>query len=163
MKPLLLVWNGFNYNITGAVFDYLLHRGYPVKGLAFPLEAHESGFRHILDARDGRLERKVVSYPLVQPFHYLMDVALLPRAADFGAIVSFNPLFSAWYLTRSPSVSVVNWSIDYSPRRFSNPLLNLVYNRVSSVALKRSTLHVDISTAALEARERKYGRRTSPA
>lgn len=165
-ERLLFFCNGFQHNITGAVKEVISSDGYfrqmQVISIATPL------FK--LDPRKFSVEAKYRPYkiPLKMrfpypspPVSYFLDPFFAFASIGCHIFLSFSPqvTFLAICLKRFGLVSnVVHWSIDYSPRRFKNPILEKIYRFFDKISFLQSDIHVDVSNPALEARSLNYGR-----
>ena len=73
--------------------------------------------------------------------------------------VGFNPLATNVGLLHrmlGRAKLVVHYSIDFTPDRFSNRLLNTIYRFLDRISAKYSDIHVELNDAMRVAREREY-------
>jgi glycosyltransferase involved in cell wall biosynthesis len=150
----ILGFNGFQYNITGAVADYFVTQGYQVYKIMNPLFKNHGGVRKLVKITGGLISEKKVNTLLPPPISYFFDF-LFPFVLPTSEIaIGFNPVITLRYLLERKFRKniVIHWNIDYTPRRFKNLLLNFIYGKIDKFACKHSNLHVDISLPALNQR-----------
>ena len=150
--------NGFNYNVVGALVDYLLCLGYEVEYWAFPLEATEPSEVRVRRAGKGQDFLQTSHRSVKVPVSYLLDPLQLKVSAPFDVAFSFNPALTMRLLgtrRRRREAPVVHWTLDFSPRRFRSISLEWLYREAERNVLKHASHHVDISQVARSAR---YGR-----
>lgn len=157
--------NGFQFNITGAVknavaSDRTLSR-YQLISIATPLFKHEPKEARIdfLNSHTTRNSFKL-KHHLSPPLSYALDIFSVLFLFRAHLVISFSPhvTFFALILKRLGLIRhVVHWSIDFSPRRFKNILLESIYRLFDRESFLKSSLHVDVSRPALLARCQIYG------
>lgn len=82
--------------------------------------------------------------------HYLKR---LSRENTISLLVGVNPLnFLAAYSTKVKPATSIFYSIDYSPKRFSSPLLNFLYRYCDRRSAQRATTTYNVSHRAIAAR-----------
>lgn len=154
----ILGFNGFQYNITGAVADYFVSQGFQAYKVMNPLFKNHGGVRKLVEITERSIREKSVNTLVPPPLSYLFDF-LFPIVLPKSEIaIGFNPVITLRYLLERKfrKNMVIHWNIDYSPRRFKNSLLNLIYGKIDKFACKHSNLHVDISLPALNQRFLNY-------
>ena len=156
----LLTWNGFQYNITGAVEDYLVGQGYSVVSFTFPLFEREGKnwrFRFREVSTVFETYKKSILKP---PLSYLLDPVRLICSPKAKVGISFSPhtTFMMLVLKKLRRIEVVvQWNIDFSPKRFKNYLLNNIYNQLDHVGYHLSDIQIDLNSKALQARRERHG------
>jgi glycosyltransferase involved in cell wall biosynthesis len=145
-----------------ALRDYLVARDARVLTILHPLTPEE-GHGHVVTdhSRGGVVAERTVRLPVGPPASYAVDpfVPLLPASVDvwFG----FNPLACARGIAarkQRRARSAVLWSVDFTPDRFGakSPLTKL-YDRVDRFCCRRADARVELSDAALRARNERHG------
>ncbi len=165
-ERLLFFCNGFQYNITGAVKEAISSDGYfrhmQVISISTPLFKHDPRKFSVEALFSPRKNLLKLRFPyLSPPVSHFLDPLFAFASIGCHTFLSFSPQVTilAIFLKRLGLVSnVVHWSIDYSPRRFNNPILERIYRFFDKISFLHSDIHVDVSNAALEARSLIYGR-----
>lgn len=154
-----LFWNGSQYNISGAVEDFLVNQGHETISIISPLLPGEIPRRTIRN-RNGDLvsvrERKARVSP---PFSYLIDPLHVYRLPKVDVAICFSThLTPALILLKRIGriKKVIQWNIDYSPQRFGNRYLNCLYNRLDRFSFTHSDIQIDLTQSALNARTKRY-------
>jgi glycosyltransferase involved in cell wall biosynthesis len=156
----LLAWNGFQYNITGAVEDYLVGQNYSVCSFTFPLFEREGKNWRIRFRQANTISERYKRSMLKQPLSYLLDPIRLICSPKAKVGLSFSPhtTFIMLVLKKLRRLEVVvQWNIDFSPRRFKNSLLNDIYNFLDGVGFHYSDIQIDLNSKALQARFERHG------
>jgi glycosyltransferase involved in cell wall biosynthesis len=159
-----LAWNGFQYNITGAVEDYLVGQNYSVCSFTFPLFEREGKSWRIRFRQADNVSERLKRSMLKIPFSYLLDPIRLICSPKAKVGLSFSPhtTFAMLILKKLRRIEVVvQWNIDFSPRRFKNPLLNSIYNNLDRVGFHFSDIQIDLNSKALQARFERHGEQNS--
>lgn len=157
-----LCWNGFQYNITGAVSDFLKSQKYEVSTLANPLFPTDPNHRILANnEREVRVFRNRFTRV---PFSYCLDPFFVLKGPKADVAITFSPHIT-WILLILKRIGkykcVIQWNIDFSPRRFRNPLLNLLYNKLDYVGVKKSDLQIDLTEVAARARLERHNQLNS--
>ena len=157
-----IVANGFAEGPAEALRDYFVARGAEVVTIFHPLTP-EHGSRHVITRYGGGgvIEQREVNLRVRAPASYVLDglVPLLPPRVEtwFG----FNPLAATrgLFLRRLRRArKVVLWSVDFVPDRFGvGTLPTRIYDRIDRHACLHADAHVELSSAAREARNRRHG------
>jgi glycosyltransferase involved in cell wall biosynthesis len=101
------------------------------------------------------------------PLRYLSEVWRTVRWVDgaWDLFIAGDPLLAMaglWLRRRRRVRHLVLYSIDYSPRRFSNPVLNRVYHRIDRLAAQHADVVWNVSPAIETARRDRDGRAAAP-
>jgi glycosyltransferase involved in cell wall biosynthesis len=145
-----------------ALREYLVGRDARVLTILHPLTSEE-GRRHLVTeyASGAVVEERALRSPLRPPASYAVDpfVPLVPQRVD--AWFGFNPLACARGIAarkQRRAGSAVLWSVDFTPDRFGakSPLTKL-YDRVDRFCCRRADARVELSDAALRARNERLG------
>jgi len=157
-KSILLGFNGYQYNITGAVADYFLKRQFKVHKLMNPLFPHHRGIRKIESSDKSHVTTRTYNTFLSPPFSYFLDFFFPLKLPISSIMIGFNPLITLRFLLSNilRKGIVIHWNIDFSPRRFKNSFLNTIYNFLDRQCCKHSDIHVDITMQALNERYNRY-------
>lgn len=163
-KKITLLVNGFQYNVSGAVGDFLAKEfassRLNVKLISTPLFASDKRTIRIQRYVEG-LKTKETFYwlPVNAPFSYVLDPLVTAIALKSQIAITFSPHFFlfAYFLKKIGLIKfVIHWSIDFSPRRFGFSFLEKIYRYLDAKAFLHSDLHVDISSYSLEMRRSMY-------
>ena len=168
-KRVFFFWNGFQFNITGAITHLMssdrYFQKYKLISIATPLfkfEPNEIRIEFLNSLKRANvLKRRYYPRP---PISYLLDIFLPLFMIRSLIIVSFSPhvTYFALILKRFGLIKhIVHWSIDFSPRRFRNPIVESIYRLFDKKSFLKSDLHVDVSAPANLARIQLYGERSS--
>ena len=162
-KEIILICNGFQYNITGAIFENLIlnfaSNKVAITLIQTPLTKFDSREIRIKKIRFSSIEEYRIPIPVAPPLSFLLDLAIAFCALRASIVISFSPHFGYVSLLLKklrPSLRVIQWSIDFSPRRFRNTILQSLYEFVDCRTFLTSDFHVDVSEPALEARIQRY-------
>lgn len=140
--------------------QHLVRRGADVRCLYHPLNPEQGG-RHTYERfRDGVATRREVHLPSRPPYTYPLDM-VVPFARDpVDVWFGFDNL-SSWRglarRRRGRAQQVVHWAVDFVPDRFGPGLLTEAYDRVDRFCCRTVDLRVEVSPAALEARDERLG------
>jgi glycosyltransferase involved in cell wall biosynthesis len=98
---------------------------------------------------------------------FVVDVWRTVRWAGgaWDLFIAGDPLLAIaglWLRRRRRVRRLVLYSIDYSPRRFANPVLNRVYHRIDRLAAQRADVVWNVSAAIESARRARDGRAVAP-
>lgn len=155
--------NGFQYNITGAIFNLLKQEfnssNITITLIQTPLSMFDSREIKIERFRNGSTKRYRFPILFAPPITYLLDLLIGLLAIKTTVFLSFSPHVGYVALLMgkiNPSFRLIHWSIDFSPRRFKNALLQEIYEFVDCRMFLYSHLHVDVSEPALKARNSRY-------
>jgi glycosyltransferase involved in cell wall biosynthesis len=101
------------------------------------------------------------------PLRYLSEVWRTLRWVDgtWDLFIAGDPLLAIaglWLRRRRRVRHLVLYSIDYSPRRFSNPVLNRVYHGIDRLAAEHADVVWNVSPAIETARRARDGRAAAP-
>ncbi|HWH09361.1 MAG TPA: FkbM family methyltransferase [Candidatus Thermoplasmatota archaeon] len=136
----------------GADFTYVSH---PFPEAAIPrstLERHEGG--RVVERREWRNAKRLPLLAYAQ--HYLASRASVRRGEPpvdvFVGVDPLNALAGLSLRRRGRARQVVFWSIDYTPRRFANPLLNRLYHALDRHVSRRADAVWSISGRIAEVR-----------
>lgn len=166
-KKIFFFWNGFQFNITGAIINSVLlnktFQRYKLISIAAPLFKYEPNEVRIELLNSPNTKRVWIckNYPR-PPIGYLLDSFYLLLMIRSQILVSFSPhvTYFALILKKFKLIKyIVHWSIDFSPRRFRNPVLESMYRLFDKKSFLCSDLHIDISMPAYLARNQLYGER----
>jgi len=157
-----VVWNGSSDDPPASgVWQYLVEHGAKrVTTVSHPLSADDEPCHRVTVYEPGREpDRRSVKLPSRPPATYAVDplVPLLPAATDCW--IGFNNLAAARGLVQRAARragAVVYWAVDFVPNRFGSGVLTRAYDRLDSFCCKRVDLRVELSSAALEARNRRH-------
>jgi glycosyltransferase involved in cell wall biosynthesis len=159
-KRILLAWNGYQYNITGAIEDYLVSEGAEVFSVIQPLFPGDS--KRMIRRRigDHKVETTTLAWlPLRSPLSYFLDPVVPWRLPKADIAIGFNCAMTNRFLLRRLRGKVrvvIQWNIDFSPIRFKSAVLNYVYKSLDKKACLFSDFHVDLNSRALLARQTLY-------
>jgi glycosyltransferase involved in cell wall biosynthesis len=161
----ILLGNGHQYNIIGALQDFLSSQTFKVKRVAFPLFQHEKVIKIFINK--SNLEKTTVQFKYFPPpLSYVYDpVVSLRFIKKAHCFIIFNPLITTIFLIIRKILKVefvlVHWHIDFSPTRFRSKVLNRIYKFVDKYATKNCDYHVDITQKANDIRTLQYGLKTN--
>jgi glycosyltransferase involved in cell wall biosynthesis len=158
-----------HYYATGPAFDlesYLQPKIDRLLFIAHPLFAR-AGPSYARSYEGGRLLRTREKGPPRHPARYLTDLWRTVRWIEgtWDLFIAGDPLLALaglWLRRRGRVRRLVLYSIDYSPRRFANPLLNRVYHLIDRLAARRADVVWNVSPAIAAARRERDGRITAP-
>jgi glycosyltransferase involved in cell wall biosynthesis len=157
----LLIWNGFQYNIAGPVADYLVARGATVTTVAHPLFARGPRRRILTRRGPGIAEhRDAAPLGLCPPASYALDPLWPPRLPRADLAIGFGCLVTTRLLVERALGrvgTVVHWNIDFVPRRFESRALDRTYRFLDRQACLRADVRLELNERALEARTEAYG------
>jgi glycosyltransferase involved in cell wall biosynthesis len=154
--------NGFADGPAQALRDHLVARGHTVVTIFHPLTG-EQGTTHVVTTYAGgeRCASSTRRVPLPPPASYAADVFIPLRVRKVEAWFGFNPLACARGLAQrrlGRAEKVVLWSVDFVPDRFgAGTLMTRLYDRVDRYSCMHADARVELSPAALEARNRRHG------
>lgn len=148
-----------------AVERFLLSRGLErLTVLQHPLQREQvDGHIQRVFTRGTLTRSRRWRLPHHPPLTHVLDVLIDLSAPRSDLWVGLSPLASAvGLLHRSAGRvrTVIHYSIDFTPSRFSNRLLNALYQRLDKFCMESADVHVEVSEAARDARRVEYG--TSP-
>lgn len=157
----VIVSNGFADGPAEALRPFLLDHGARcVVDVSHPLVAEgPTGHRIIEYHADGREVRRTIDPRLRPPLSFGLDLFLPPRVERSTGWFGFNCIATARGIAERRlhrTERVVHWSVDFVPQRFGPGRLTQVYEAVDSFCCKRADARVDLSGAALEARDTAY-------
>jgi glycosyltransferase involved in cell wall biosynthesis len=151
--------NGHQYNIIGALEDFLEKNDCAFRSVRFPLFKHENKVLTIEKVRKKE-RRKTKSFYLYPPLSYVFDplITLFGRPLKNSILVSFNPMVSLILILKNVRKTnlIIHWHIDFTPIRFQYKALNYIYRAVDKFITIKSDLNVEISQFALVARQKLY-------
>ena len=158
-----------HYYATGPAFDlesYLQPKIDRLLFIAHPLFAG-GGPSYARTYETGRLARTEEKPAPKHPARYLTDFWRTVRWADGTSdlFIAGDPLLAlaGLFVRRRGRVRrLVLYSIDYSPRRFANPLLNRVYHLIDRLAARHADIVWNVSPAIATARRERDGREAAP-
>ena len=159
-RRILLAWNGYQYNITGAIEDYFVFEGAEVFSVIQPLFSGDS--KRIFRRRvgDNKVETTLLTWlPLRSPLSYILDPVIPWKLPKADIAIGFNCVMTNRFLfhrLRRKVRVVIQWNIDFSPVRFKSVVLNYVYKLLDKKACLLSDFHVDLNPRALQARQSLY-------
>jgi glycosyltransferase involved in cell wall biosynthesis len=153
--------NGFADGPAQALRDYLRARGAHVLAVSHPLTP-EDGTRHVVErwAGDDLMSRRSVRLPLRPPASYALDPLVPVRHPMVDVWFGFNPLACARGLAAcrlGKARSVVLWSVDFVPDRFGpGTTRTRLYDALDRLCCTRADARIELTDAALEARNRRH-------
>jgi glycosyltransferase involved in cell wall biosynthesis len=158
----VIVSNGFADGPAEALRPHLLTHGAElVIDISHPLVAEGPTEHRIVEYhQSGREERRSIDGRLRPPLSFALDPLLPPIVAKSTGWFGFNCLATARGIAErrlSRTQRVVHWSVDFVPDRFGPGRLTQVYEAIDAFCCKRADARVDLSGAALEARDAAYG------
>ncbi len=172
-----------HYYATGPALDleaYLQPATDELLFIAHPLFAGggPSYVRHYVSGRLTQTSEKPPPGPFLPPplagegrgggpLRYLSEVWRTLRWVDgtWDLFIAGDPLLALaglWLRRRRRVRRLVLYSIDYSPRRFSNPVLNRVYHLIDRLAAQHADVVWNVSSAIETARRARDGRAAAP-
>lgn len=156
------------YGAPQALREYLINkRAERLLFVAHPLETKNGhSYRELIE--EGKLTQKresllrtnisLVNY-LIEVFLTFMWVLSSNQRYDVFVGVDNLNVFTGLMLRALGRVqSVVYYTIDYSPQRFKNRLLNFIYHRIDYACVKRADLVWNVSPRIEVARKAKWGK-----
>lgn len=157
----LIVASGYASGPAQALVDFLrMSELDHIEFLQHPLVAEGPG-EHIqtVIVKNKVQQIKVRRRPNKPPVTYVFDflTPLYLRRSDVW--VSFNALatFQGLILRKLRRTNfVIHWSVDFVPRRFSNFLINWLYETLDKKCCERADLRVELSNAAMQNRNQHY-------
>ena len=160
-KTFLIVASGYASGPAQALVDFLRMSDIDlIEFLQHPLVAEGPG-EHIQTVieKNGVQKVKVRRRPNKPPITYVFDfiTPLYLRRSDVW--VSFNALatFQGLILRKLGRTKfVIHWSVDFVPRRFSNLLINWLYETLDKRCCEVADLRVELSNAAMQNRNQHY-------
>jgi glycosyltransferase involved in cell wall biosynthesis len=161
-KTFLIVASGYASGPAQALVDFLkVSDAEVVEFLQHPLVAEGPG-NHIqtLVTGNGDLKVKVRRRPNRPPITYVFDFITPLNLRRSDVWISFNALATIQGLIFRKlrrTNYVVHWSVDFVPRRFTNSLVNWVYETFDKRCCKAADLRIELSNSAMENREKQYG------
>ena len=161
-KVFLIHASGYASGPAQALVDFLKMNDVDlIEFLQHPLVAEGPGL-HIqtMIVKNGEQTTKERLRPNKPPFTYIFDLFTPMRLRHSDVWVSFNALATVQGLIfrkLGRTKYVVHWSVDFVPRRFSNSLVNWVYESFDKKCCESADLRVELSNAALENRDEHYG------
>jgi glycosyltransferase involved in cell wall biosynthesis len=158
-----------HYYATGPALDlesYLQDKTDRLLFIGHPLFAR-GGPSYARSYQAGQLVRTLEKPPPKHPARYLSDLWRTLRWVDgrWDLFVAGDPLLALtglWLRRRGRVRRLVLYSIDYSPRRFSNRLLNRAYHRIDRLAARQADVVWNVSPAIATARRERDGREPAP-
>jgi glycosyltransferase involved in cell wall biosynthesis len=156
--------NGSSYTPPASgLLEYLVaHRARRVIAVLHPLNA-EDGARHsITTYQFGRQSRQhTVRLPAYPPYTYPLDLLVAPVGGPIDAWFAFNNMLCARGLLQrrlKRASTIAYWAVDFVPNRFgAGTMLTRVYDAVDAYCCQHADLRIELSTAALEGRDRRHG------
>ena len=154
--------NGFADGPAEALRDFLLASGArSVTQIAHPLVA-EGPTRHriVQHLADGTTTERSLDPRIRPPYSFGLDPLIPVLAERTDGWFGFNCLSTGRGLVQRRlglARRVVHWSVDFVPDRFGPGALTRLYERLDATCCRRADARVDLSEAALEARDRAYG------
>ncbi len=157
----VIVSNGFADGPAEALRPFLLDNGaHCVVDVSHPLVAEgPTGHRIVEYHADGRELRRTIDPKLRPPLSFGLDAFLPPRVERSTGWFGFNCIATARGIAERRlrrTERVVHWSVDFVPQRFGPGRLTQIYEAVDKFCCKRADARVDLSGAALEARDAEY-------
>lgn len=159
-----------HYYATGPALDleaYLQPMTDELLFIAHPLFAG-GGPSYARRYQAGQLTHTLEKPPPKYPGRFVTDLWRTLRWVDgtWDLFIAGDPLLALaglWLRRRRRVRHLVLYSIDYSPRRFANPMLNRVYHRIDRLAAQHADVVWNVSAAIETARRARDGRAaTSP-
>jgi glycosyltransferase involved in cell wall biosynthesis len=146
---------------ASGLLEYLVNSGARVVAVAHPLTVEE-GNRHEITTYEPRREphRRVVRLPARPPYTYPLDALVPLHTPRVDGWFAFNNLLCARGLLerrRGRARCVIYWAVDFVPDRFGprSPLTS-AYDALDSYCCRHADLRVELSDAALEARDARH-------
>jgi glycosyltransferase involved in cell wall biosynthesis len=157
-----------HYYATGPALDleaYLQPMTDELLFIAHPLFAG-GGPSYARRYQAGRLTQTLEKPPPKYPGRFVTDLWRTLRWVDgtWDLFIAGDPLLALaglWLRRRRRVRHLVLYSIDYSPRRFANPMLNRVYHRIDRLAAQHADVVWNVSAAIETARRDRDGRATT--
>jgi glycosyltransferase involved in cell wall biosynthesis len=158
-----------HYYATGPALDleaYLQPLTDDLLFIAHPLFAR-GGPSYLRRYQAGRLTKTMEKPPPRYPGRFVVEVSRTLRWVDgrWDLFIAGDPLLAIaglWLRRRRRVRRLVLYSIDYSPRRFSNPVLNRVYHRIDRLAAQHADVVWNVSPAIETARRDRDGTAVAP-
>lgn len=153
-----LFWNGFNINIAHAVLHHLARSGATVLGIQRPLSEID---RHqkVTSTQNEHVMSRLQSIKFKYPLSLVLDLFAAAPIFRLRTVVIFSAhvgLVAAIFRKFRLIGSFAYWNIDFSPQRFRNTIMDAAYRLCDRVCVATADLHIEVSTAALEQRARRY-------
>ena len=153
-KIISVSWNGYQENIAHAVVEFLTRNGATVSSTQHPLFSDDEFTVRTIIAKSIdptiRKRRRLIRSPLSYAFDMFYERASFRSELAIFFSCHLAILRIIFFRNRN----FIYWTMDYSPRRFKNSVLNWGFNIVEKFVWERCLLHVDISLRALEARSK---------
>jgi len=156
----ILVWNGSQYNIAGAVSDYASHLYSEVVMIQNPLLREFSNMRSTVKLKNGSRVRKSNRKSMQPPLSYVFDFFNPNFLKSSDVVISFSSHLTPFLIMLKKMGRfgyVIHWNIDFSPVRFGNSGINGIYNYLDKLSYKYSDIQVDLTEKAAEARSNRHG------
>jgi glycosyltransferase involved in cell wall biosynthesis len=156
-KKVFLYWNGFSYQIFHPIANSLLKFGFKVYTIENPFTKLDRKYRLHSEFNGNKthtLIRKKKSL-VGTPIGHLFDIFWPMNSLKADVAICFSPHLTLRniILKRLGLVKVVvQWNIDYSPIRFSNPLLQKMYVLIDKIGVKYSDYQIDLTKIAQQSR-----------
>lgn len=153
--------SGYADGPAEALLQHLLDRGAStVVEVAHPLVA-EGPTDHRITRHEagGKVTTRSIDPRLRPPLSYALDPILPINVGHTSAWFGFNCLTTSRGIAErrlGRTRRVVHWSVDFVPERFGPGALTTVYERVDAFCCRHADARVDLSGAALEARDAAY-------
>jgi glycosyltransferase involved in cell wall biosynthesis len=157
----LLVWNGSQYNIAGAVSDYIIRFVSEVIMIANPLLKEPLNERSTVKVKNGSQVGKTNRKSIHPPLSFVFDYFNSSFFRHFDVVISFSSHLTPFLimLRKMGRIErVIHWNIDFSPVRFRNSGINGIYNYLDKLSYKYSDIQVDLTQKAANARSNRHGK-----
>jgi len=160
-RVFLIVASGYASGPAQALVDFLKMSDFEtIEFLQHPLVAEGPG-HHIQTVirKNGDQQIRLRNRPNRPPITYFFDLLtpLYLRRSDVW--VSFTALATIQGLLLRKfgrTQCVVHWSVDFVPRRFSNSVINWLYETLDKKCCKAANYRVELSDTALQNRDKHY-------
>lgn len=161
----ILLLSHFNYSKSGpihgpvhTVCSYLLNKGIAYTYIGYPLYVGE---KSLLTTFDGKKESTKkfgtsLKFPVVLQYLYeVLFTLLFLQRGKFHLVIAVDPLNAlAAILAKKIGFvkTVIFYTVDYTPTRFSNNVLNTIYYRIDQFCIKNSDFVWNVSNRIVEKR-----------
>jgi len=145
--------------VSHHLMKYIKQKGIPATFLFLPLNKHKPLPYQILKVN----KNKIITLKREYPNTYISDIVFIITNAltnwdIYIGVNSFNTLLGIILKIVLKKRAVIFYSVDYSPNRFSNKLLNIIYKIIDTIASRYSDYIWCTTKRMIYARSKQRGR-----